>query len=58
MDETEEISYASLKRKNDIDHSETIVYASPQKGKVKMKSMKKYTRNQSLKLLLRLKNNL
>ena len=31
MDETEEISYASLKRKNDIDHSETIVYASPKR---------------------------
>ena len=54
MDETETIPYASPKRKM------TLMIAKqssmlPQKGKVKMKLTKKYIRNQSLKLLLRLK---
>ena len=57
MDETEIIPFASPKKENYIDHSETIVYAS-QKGKVKMKLTKKYIKNQSLKLLWRLKNKL
>ena len=57
MDETEIIPFASPKKENYIDDSETIVYAS-QKGKVKMKLTKKYIKNQSLKLLWRLKNKL
>ena len=40
MDETEIIPFASPKKENYIDDSETIVYAS-QKGKVKMKLTKK-----------------
>ena len=56
MNETEMIPYALLKRENDIDDSETIVYASP-KGE-QMKLMKKYIKKQNLKLPLRLKNEL
>ena len=56
MNETETISYASPKRENDIDDSETIVYASL-KGE-QMILMKKYIKKQNLKLPLRLKNKL
>ena len=56
MNETEMIPYASLKRENDIDDSETIVYASPKGEQIKL--MKKYIKKQNLKLPLRLKNKL
>ena len=57
MDETETIPYASLKRKMTLMIVKHLSMLS-QKEKMKMNLMKKYIKNRSLKLLLRLKNKL
>ena len=57
IDDIETISYTSSKRENGIDDRETIPYASPRMEN-KDEIDKKYIRNQSLKLQLRLKNTL
>ena len=57
MDETEAIPYASLKRKMTLMIVKHLSMLS-QKEKMKMNLMKKYIKNRSLKLLLRLKNKL
>ena len=57
MDETETIPYPYQRGKMTLMIVKQLSVL-PQKGKVKMKLMKKYIKNQSLKLSLRLKNKL
>ena len=57
MDETETIPYPHQRGKMTLMIVKQLSVL-PQKGEVKMKLMKKYIKNQSLKLPLRLKNKL